>query len=157
MCMSFFKRLLSKLKRQTNEKKFDALVRYSDVAVKITAALKKFVDGKVDNFIASQIPGEKDDALVALLESLVPAFATRVAILNGILKAGQKNNDPVVAIARHIQGLPLEGKEEFYAKFAARLALDITKAKEDGVFEFAEGLAISQARFLELKQAGLLK
>lgn len=157
MCMSFFKRLLSKLKRQTNEKKFDALVRYSDVAVKITAALKKFVDGKVDNFIASQIPGEKDDVLVALLESLVPAFATRVAILNGILKAGQKNNDPVVAIAKHIQGLHLEGQEEFYAKFAARLALDITKAKEDGVFEFAEGLAISQARFLELKQAGLLK
>ena len=157
MCMSFFKRLLSRLKRQTNEKKFDALVRYSDVAVKITAALKKFVDGKVDNFIASQIPGEKDDALVALLESLVPAFATRMVILNGILKAGQKNSDPVAAIAKHINGLHLEGKEEFYAKFAARLALDITKAKEDGVFEFAEVLAISQARFLELKQEGLLK
>lgn len=154
--MSFFKKLLSKLKRQTNEKKFDVLVRYSDVAVKITAALKKFVDGKVDNFIATQIPGEKDDALVALLESLVPTFATKTAILNGILKAGQKNNDPVVAIAKHIQGLHLEGKEEFYAKFAARLALDIAKAKEDGVFEFAEGLAISQARFLELKQAGVI-
>lgn len=154
--MSFFKKLLSKLKRQTNEKKFDVLVRYSDVAVKITAALKKFVDGKVDNFIATQIPGEKDDALIALLESLVPAFATKMAILNGVLKAGQKNNDPVVAIAKHIQGLHLEGKEEFYAKFAARLALDIAKAKEDGVFEFAEGLAISQARFLELKQAGVL-
>jgi hypothetical protein len=157
MCMSFFKRLLSKLKRQTNEKKFDVLVRYSDVAVKITAALKKFVDGKVDNFIASQIPGEKDDALVALLESLVPAFATKTAIVNSILKAGQKNNDPVVAIAKHVQGLHLEGKEEFYAKFAARLVLDIAEAKSDGKFEFAEVLAISQARFLELKQAGLLK
>jgi len=155
--MTFFKGLLKRIRRQTDETKFDLLLRYSDAAVKITAQLKKFVDGKVDNFIASQIPGLKDDALIALLENVIPKFALRMVIINSILKAGQKNQDPVVAIAKHINALPLEGKEEFYAKFAARLVLDIAEAKSDGVFEFAEVLAISQTRFLELKQAGLLK
>lgn len=156
MCMSFFKRLWKKIRRQTDETKFDLLVRYSDVAVKVTAALKKFVDGKVDNFIVSQIPGEIDDALLALLESQIPKFATKIAIIDSIIKVGKNNQDPIVAIAKHIQKLKLEGKEEFYAKFAARLVLDITEAKSDGVFEFAEVLSISQARFLELKQEGLL-
>lgn len=154
--MSFFKRLWKKIRRQTDETKFDLLVRYSDVAVKVTAALKKFVDGKVDNFIVTQIPGEADDALLTLLEDQVPKFAMKTALINSILKAGKNNQDPVVAIAKHIQGLHLEGKEEFYAKFAARLVLDIAEAKADGKFEFAEVLSISQARFLELKQEGLL-
>ena len=154
--MSFFKRLWKKIRRQTDETKFDLLVRYSDVAVKVTAALKKFVDGKVDNFIVTQIPGEADDAILALLEDQVPKFAMKTALVNSILKAGKNNQDPVVAIAKHIQGLHLEGKEEFYAKFAARLVLDIAEAKADGKFEFAEVLSISQARFLELKQEGLL-
>ena len=157
MCMTFFRRLFKKIRRQTDETKFDLLVRYSDVSVKITAALKKFVDGKIDNFIVSQIPGVADDALLAILESEVPKFATKTALINGILKAGKGNQDPVLAIAKHIQGLHIEGKEEFYAKFAARLVLDIAEAKSDGVFEFAEVLSISQARFLELKQEGLLK
>ena len=157
MCMTFFRRLFKKIRRQTDETKFDLLVRYSDVSVKITAALKKFVDGKIDNFIVSQIPGVADDALLAILESEVPKFATKTALMNGILKAGKGNQDPVLAIAKHIQGLHIEGKEEFYAKFAARLVLDIAEAKSDGVFEFAEVLSISQARFLELKQEGLLK
>jgi hypothetical protein len=155
--MTFFRRLFKKIRRQTDETKFDLLVRYSDVSVKITAALKKFVDGKIDNFIVSQIPGVADDALLAILESEVPKFATKTALMNGILKAGKGNQDPVLAIAKHIQGLHIEGKEEFYAKFAARLVLDIAEAKSDGVFEFAEVLSISQARFLELKQEGLLK
>lgn len=154
--MSFFRRLWNKIRRQTDETKFDLLVRYSDVAVKVTAALKKFVDGKVDNLIVSQIPGVADDALLAILESQVPKFATKTALINGIVKSGKGNQDPVVAIAKHIQALHIEGKEEFYAKFAARLVLDIAEAKSDGVFEFAEVLSISQARFLELKQKGLL-
>jgi ribosome-associated translation inhibitor RaiA len=158
MCMSVFKKVFTWVKKQVvSRDRFEMLVLYSDVAVKITAALKKFVDGKVDNFIASQIPGVKDDALVALLENVVPKFALKVAIVNSILRAGQKNQDPVLAIAKHINSLSMEGKEEFYAKFAARLVIDIAEAKSDGVFEFAEVLAISQARFLELKQAGLLK
>lgn len=132
------------------------LVRYSDVAVKVTSALKKFVEGKADNFIASQIPGVGDDAFVALLENVVPKFAAKTAIVNGILKAGKNNEDPMIAIAKHIQGLHLEGKEEFYAKFAARLAIDFAEAKKDGKIEFAEIMSISQARFLELKQEGLL-
>jgi ribosome-associated translation inhibitor RaiA len=154
--MTFFKGLLKRIRRRTDETKFDLLLRYSDAAVKITAQLKKFVDGKVDNFIAAQIPGVKDDILVAIMESLIPRFALKVAILNGVLKAGQKNQDPVVAIAKYINSLHIEGKEEFYAKFAARLVLDIAEAKSDGVFEFAEAMSISQTRFLELKQAGLL-
>lgn len=156
MCMSFFKRLWKKIRRQTDETKFDLLVRYSDVSVKVTAALKKFVDGKVDNLIVSQIPGVADDALLAVLEELVPKFALKTALINSIIKAGKGNQDPLIAIAKHIQGLHMEGKEEFYAKFAARLVLDIAKAKEDGIFEFAEVLSISQTRFLELKQEGLL-
>lgn len=154
--MKWFKKLLSKLKKQTNEKKFDVLINYSDIAVKVTSQLKKFVDGKIDNFIASQIPGYKDDALVAFLEVIVPKFATKMVLINSILKAGKNNNDPVLAIAKHINSLHIEGKEEFYAKFAARLVLDIAEAKEDGKFEFAEVMAISQTRFLELKEAGLL-
>ena len=154
--MSFFKRLWNKIRRQTDETKFDLLVRYSDVSVKVTAALKKFVDGKVDNFIVSQIPGVADDALLAVIEELVPKFALKTALFNSILKTGKGDPDPVLAIAKHIKNLHMEGKEEFYAKFAARLVLDIAKAKEDGIFEFAEVLSISQARFLELKQQGLL-
>jgi hypothetical protein len=154
--MSFFRRLWKKIRRQTDETKFDLLVRYSDVAVKVTAALKKFVDGKVDNFIVSQIPGVADDALLAVLEEQVPKFAMKTALVNSILKTAKGDPDPVVAIAKHIKNLQMEGKEEFYAKFAARLVLDIAKAKEDGIFEFAEVLSISQARFLELKQEGLL-
>jgi len=154
--MSFFKKLWNKIRRQTNETKFELLVRYSDVAVKVTAALKKFVDGKLDNFIVSQIPGTKDDALLALLEHVIPTFALKTALLNSIIKSGRGNHDPVLAIAKHVQGLHMEGKEEFYAKFAARLVLDIAEAKSDGKFEFAEVLSISQARFLELKQEGLL-
>jgi len=157
MCMSVFKKVFTWVKKQVSRDRFEMLVLYSDVAVRVTTAFKKFVDGKVDNFIASQIPGVKDDALVALLENVVPKFALKVAIVNSILRAGQKNQDPVLAIAKHINQLPIEGKEEFYAKFAARLVIDIAEAKSDGVFEFAEVLAISQARFLELKQAGLLK
>jgi hypothetical protein len=155
--MSVFKKVFTWVKKQISRDRLEMLVLYSDVAVKVTSGLKKFVDGKVDNFIASQIPGIQDDALVALLEHVVPKFALKVAIVNSILRAGQKNQDPVLAIAKHINQLSIEGKEEFYAKFAARLVIDITEAKSDGVFEFAEVLAISQARFLELKQAGLLK
>lgn len=155
--MTWIKRLLGKLRRQTNETRYDLLVRYSDVAVKVTSVLKKFVDGKLDNFIVTQIPGQADDALLAILESQMPKFALKTALVNGILKAGHKNQDPIIAIAKHIKGLHIEGTEEFYAKFAARLVLDIAEARSDGNFEFAEVLAISQARFLELKQAGLLK
>jgi hypothetical protein len=154
--MNFFKKLWNKIRRRTNETKFELLVRYSDVAVKVTAALKKFVDGKADNFIVSQIPGTKDDALLALLEHVIPKLALKTALINSIIKSGRGNHDPVLAIAKHIQGLHMEGKEEFYAKFAARLVLDIAEAKSDGNFEFAEVLSISQARFLELKQEGLL-
>jgi len=156
MCMSFFKKLWKKIKRQTNETKFDLIVRYSDAAVKVTSVLKKFVDGKLDNFIVSQIPGLVDDVILQILEEQVPKFATKTLLINSILNSGKNNQDPIVAIAKHIQGLHIEGKEEFYAKFAARLVLDIAEAKSDGVFEFAEVLSISQARFLELKQEGLL-
>jgi len=156
MCMNFFKKLLSRLKRQTNETRFDVVIRYSDASVKITSLLKKFVEGKVDNFIVAQIPGVADDALLALLESQIPRFALKTAMINNILKAGKNNEDPVKAIARYVNTLRIEGQEEFYAKFAARLVLDIIEAKSDGVFEFAEVLAISQIRFLELKQAGKL-
>jgi len=154
--MNFFKKLLSRLKRQTNETRFDVVIRYSDASVKITSLLKKFVEGKVDNFIVAQIPGVADDALLALLESQIPRFALKTAMINNILKAGKNNEDPVKAIARYVNTLRIEGQEEFYAKFAARLVLDIIEAKSDGVFEFAEVLAISQIRFLELKQAGKL-
>jgi len=154
--MSFFKKLWKKIKRQTNETKFDLIVRYSDAAVKVTSVLKKFVDGKLDNFIVSQIPGLVDDVILQILEEQVPKFATKTLLINSILNSGKNNQDPIVAIAKHIQGLHIEGKEEFYAKFAARLVLDIAEAKSDGVFEFAEVLSISQARFLELKQEGLL-
>lgn len=156
MCMSFFKKLWKKIKRQTNETKFDLIVRYSDAAVKVTSVLKKFVDGKLDNFIVSQIPGLVDDVILQILEEQVPKFATKTLLINSILNSGKNNQDPIVAIAKHIQGLHIEGKEEFYAKFAARLVLDIAEAKSDGKFEFAEVLSISQARFLELKQEGLL-
>ena len=156
MCMSFFKKLWKKINRQTNETKFDLIVRYSDAAVKVTSVLKKFVDGKLDNFIVSQIPGLVDDVILQILEEQVPKFATKTLLINSILNSGKNNQDPIVAIAKHIQGLHIEGKEEFYAKFAARLVLDIAEAKSDGVFEFAEVLSISQARFLELKQEGLL-
>lgn len=156
MFMNFFKRLWKKIKRRTDETKFDLLVRYSDVAVKVTSVLKKFVDGKIDNFIVSQIPGKKDDALLAILESEVPKFATKVALINSIIKVGVDNEDPIIAIAEHVKNLNIEGKEEFYAKFAARLVLDIAEAKSDGKFEFAEVLSISQARFLELKEEGIL-
>jgi len=148
--------LWKKIKRQTNETKFDLIVRYSDAAVKVTSVLKKFVDGKLDNFIVSQIPGLVDDVILQILEEQVPKFATKTLLINSILNSGKNNQDPIVAIAKHIQGLHIEGKEEFYAKFAARLVLDIAEAKSDGVFEFAEVLSISQARFLELKQEGLL-
>jgi len=156
MRLEWFKRAFGWVKKQDKKDKLDKLIVYSDVSVKVTAALKKFVEGKVDNFIASQIPGVKDDAFVALMESLIPRFALKTAILNGILRAGQKGSDPVVAIAQYINGLQLEGKEEFYAKFGARLALDIAEAKSDGKFEFAEAMAISQAKFLELKEAGII-
>lgn len=154
--MTLIKRLLGKLKRQANETRFDLIVRYSDAAVKVTSLLKKFAEGKVDNFIVSAIPGVEDDIVWAIVESQVPQFAMKTALVNSILKAGQKDKDPVVAIAKYINTLKIEGKEEFYAKFAARLVLDIAEAKSDGKFEFAEVLAISQARFLELKQAGKL-
>lgn len=154
--MTFFKKLLSRIKKQTNETRFDVIVRYSDAAVKITSLLKKFVDGKVDNFIVTQIPGLADDALLAILENQVPKFAAKTAMVNSILKAGKNNEDPVKAIAQYVNTLRIAGQEEFYAKFAARLVLDIAEAKSDGVFEFAEVMAISQTRFLELKQAGKL-
>ena len=154
--MTFFKKLLSRIKKQTNETRFDVIVRYSDAAVKITSLLKKFVDGKVDNFIVTQIPGLADDALLAILENQVPKFAAKTAMVNNILKAGSNNQDPVKAISQYVNSLRVTGQEEFYAKFAARLVLDIAEAKSDGVFEFAEVMAISQTRFLELKQAGKL-
>ena len=156
MCMTWIKNLLKKLKKNTSETRFDMIVRYSDIAVRVTSALKKFAEGKLDNFIVSAIPGTKDDVVWAIVESQIPHFAMKTALVNSILKAGQKNQDPVVAIAKYINTLSILGKEEFYAKFAARLVLDITEAKSDGKFEFAEVLAISQARFLELKQAGKL-
>ena len=156
MCMTWIKNLLKKLKKNTSETRFDMIVRYSDIAVRVTSALKKFAEGKLDNFIVSAIPGTKDDVVWAIVESQIPHFAMKTALVNSILKAGQKNQDPVVAIAKYINTLSIQGKEEFYAKFAARLVLDITEAKSDGKFEFAEVLAISQARFLELKQAGKL-
>lgn len=154
--MSFFKRLWQKIKRQTIESRFDLIVRYSDVAVKVTSGLKMFVDGKIDNFIVSLTPGKKDDVILEVLERVIPRFATKMIILNSILKGAQKNQDPMTAIAKHVQGLHLEGKEEFYAKFAARLVLDIAEANSDGKFEFAEVLSISQARFLELKKEGII-
>ena len=156
MCMTWIKNLLKKLKKNTSETRFDMIVRYSDIAVRVTSALKKFAEGKLDNFIVSAIPGTKDDVVWAIVESQIPHFAMKTALVNSILKAGQKNQDPVVAIAKYINTLSIQGKEEFYAKFAARLVLDIAEAKSDGKFEFAEVLAISQARFLELKQAGKL-
>lgn len=155
--MTWIKNLFNKLKRQTSEKRFDAIVRYSDVAVKVTSLLKKFAEGKVDNFIVASIPGIKDDIAWSVVESQLPKFAMKTALVNSILKAAQKDKDPVVAIAKYINTLNIQGQEEFYAKFAARFVLDIAEAKSDGKFEFAEVLAISQARFLELKQAGLLK
>lgn len=154
--MTFFKKLLSRIKKQTNETRFDVIVRYSDAAVKITSLLKKFVDGKVDNFIVTQIPGLADDALLAILENQVPKFAAKTAMVNNILKAGSNNQDPIKAISQYVNSLRVTGQEEFYAKFAARLVLDIAEAKSDGVFEFAEVMAISQTRFLELKQSGKL-
>jgi hypothetical protein len=156
MCMSFFKKLWKKIKRQTDETRFDLLVRYSDAAVKVTAGLKKFVDGKIDNFIVSQIPGVADDLILSILEEKVPKFAAKTALINAVIKAGKGSQDPVVAIAKYVNGLHIEGKEEFYAKFAARLLMDIAEAKVDGKLEFAEVLSISQTRFLELKQAGKL-
>lgn len=154
--MTWIKKLLGKLKKQTNETRFDLLIRYSDAAVKVTSLLKKFAEGKVDNFIVSLIPGIKDDVVWAVVESQIPHFAMKTALVNNILKAGQKDKDPIVAIAKYIKTLKIEGQEEFYVKFAARLVLNIAEAKSDGKFEFAEVLAISQARFLELKQAGKL-
>lgn len=156
MRIKWFKRALNWIKGQHEKDKLDRLIAYSDVSVKVTAALKKFVDGKIDNLIASQIPGVGDDAFVAMLESLVPKFAFKTALINGILKAGQDDSNPLLSIANHIKELNWEGKEEFYAKFAARLVIDIAKAKEDGVFEFAEVMSISQARFLELKAEGII-
>jgi RNase P/RNase MRP subunit POP5 len=153
---NFFKDLWKKIRRQSDESRFDLLVRYSDVAVRVTSALKKFAEGKVDNFIVTAIAGNKGDAIWAIVESQIPHFATKTALVNGIIKSGKNNQDPVVAIAKYIQTLHIEGKEEFYAKFAARLVLDIAEAKSDGKFEFAEVLSISQARFLELKKEGLL-
>jgi hypothetical protein len=156
MCMTWIKKLLGKLKKNTSETRFDMIVRYSDVAVRVTSLLKRFAEGKLDNFIVSLIPGTKDDVVWAIVESQIPHFAMKTALVNSILKAGQKDKDPVVAIAKYINTLKIEGQEEFYAKFAARLVLDIAEARSDGKFEFAEVLAISQARFLELKQAGKL-
>jgi len=153
--MKWFNKIFNSIKSRIN-KTLTLLKDNSDVAVLVTAQLKKFVEGKTDNFIASAIPGVKDDLLVALLERVIPPFAEKVAIAHEILKASKENKDVPTEIAKYILTLNNEMKEEFYAKFAARLVLDIAEAKKDGKFTFAEAMAISQIRFLELKEAGLL-
>ncbi len=155
--MNWFKNLWGKIKGIFSDKrKLDVLIKASDISVKVTSVLKKFVEGEVDNFIAKAIPGEKDDQVVEILENTVPQFAKKMVVVNGILKTIRGDEQVANALKKHIAGLHLEGKEEFYANFAARLAMDIAKAKEDGKIEFAEVMAISQARFIELRKEGIL-
>jgi hypothetical protein len=150
--VQFMKNLIMKiglfLKKLTG-KKFTLLRDNASLAITVTDKLKSFVESKTAANIVNLIPGNLDNALLVLLQKVLPGVSQKLALAFKAIQDNKKNSDAVTAIIARLQEIEPDLRGSFYLAFSAEL----NKALADEELSLAESAALVQMLYLEIKEA----
>jgi hypothetical protein len=127
---------------------FDQFRTHAEVAVKMTANIKKIVESPIGDTIVTLIPGDIDNKILAKLRQVLPQVLERMLILSNIVKENDTNTDVIESIISHLKNLHPEARVSFWVLFSAEL----NRALSDGKIEMAEAFVLSQMVYLEIKK-----
>lgn len=98
------------------------------IAVRVTNALKKVVEGPYDNYAAELIPGELPKHIVALLEKWIPIIAEQMAVTYQIIQLNPKDGDAVRALILHLRSLTKAERAKYWKDLSARVNMHISQS-----------------------------
>lgn len=145
----FFRRLIDFVKGKYQDL-FELFRKNSEVAVKVTYALKSAVESPVVDIITDIIPGDLDDKIHEKLRFIVPIVAQKLAIAHGILKESETNSNAITAIVEYLRSpeVNVGVRASFWIMFSGEL----NKALSDDKMTLAEAVALAQLVYSEIKQ-----
>jgi hypothetical protein len=144
------KRLLNNIWRGLKsifEDSFDFVRKNSKIAVIVTDKLKLAVENKYAPFVVEIIPGEIDNIALDILKKYLPEVSYRIAVIHGLLQENDVKHEALDRIIEHLKTLNKDARVSFWVMFAGELNV----ALSDGKINLAEGLALSQLMYNELK------
>lgn len=127
---------------------FDLFRLNSEVAVKITSILKKYVEDPASDLIVSIIPGDIDNIILAKLKKVLPVVLEKVSLAHGILLSSETDSDVVSAVIDHLKSISPELRAAFWVSFSGELNV----ALSDGKLSFAEAVALAQLVYINSKK-----
>lgn len=136
----FFKKIISFFGVTYNK-----LKKNSDLAVRITNELKKYVENPFVDVAVNITPWAMDNAILITLRKVIPQVAYKVAIAHRILHESANPNEAVGNIITELRNFTKDTKKAFWVQFAAELNI----ALNDGKISFAEAVILTQMVYIE--------
>lgn len=124
----------------------DAARKYSPVAVQVTARLKEIVESPIAGIVVDLIPGNTDNAILAVLRKVIPEVATKMAITHRIIHESETNADAVGGIVEYLKSLHPDARIGFWITFAGELNI----ALADNKITIDEAVILTQMAYKEL-------
>lgn len=146
---NFFKRLIDFVKNKYQDL-FEIFRKNSEVAVKVTHALKNAVENPMVDIVTDIIPGDLDDKIHEKLRLIVPIVAQKIAIAHGILKESETNSNAITAIVDYLKSpeVNVGVRASFWIMFSGEL----NKALSDDKITLSEAVALAQLVYTEIKK-----
>lgn len=138
------KKIINKIKSWFSSS-FKYLKINSDLAVKVTAKLREYVESPMADVAVNLIPGNLDNAALVLLRKHIPSVAIKVALAHDIIQNSTVPSEAITKVIEHLKGLKMEARAAFWVQFAGELNL----ALSDGKITFAEAVILSQMSYVE--------
>jgi hypothetical protein len=126
--------------------KLNLFRKHGELAVMITENLKKAVESPVAGGIASIIPNDRGNILLAKAREIAPRVAFKVAIAHKILQANQTPEDVLLAVANKLKEEDSIVKSSFWIRFSAEVMI----ALSDGKISLSEAIILGQLLYNEL-------
>lgn len=139
------KKILNKIKGWFSNS-FQFLKNNSELAVKVTAKLKEYVESPMADLAINLIPTNVDNAALILLRKHLPKVAFKIGVAHQICSESENPNQAIGKLIEHLKGLKLEARAAFWVQFAGELNL----AFSDGKITFPEAVMLSQMVYIDI-------
>lgn len=139
------KKIINKIKSWFSNS-FQFLRNNSELAVKVTAKLKEYVESPMADLAVNLTPTNLDNSGLILLRKYLPQVAFKMAVAHNIMQESANPNQAIGKLIEHLKGLKLEARAAFWVQFAGELNL----AFSDEKITFPEAVMLSQMVYIEI-------
>jgi len=120
----------------------------AEAVVKFINQIKQGIESGTLDALGALTPTDKDDKILTKIRKAMASVAQDVAHAEGIIVSGSDGVTSLTALGTYLAGKSKSARLKFWVEFAGKLI----EAVADGELTIAEGIALTQLVYSELKK-----